>query len=75
MDQGRRADALRCTLSYFIQLIVKFGSDFTLLHSYFPKKTRKQIKKKYREIFETKERKMKKIENDFERERRKSFFE
>jgi hypothetical protein len=67
MDQRGGVDALRCTLSHFIQLIVKFGSDFTLLHSYFPKKTRKQIKKKYREIFETKEKKMKKIENEFER--------
>jgi hypothetical protein len=44
-----------------IQLIVRFGTDFTLLQDYFPHKTRKQIKKKYKHIFEHRQRKLNKI--------------
>ena len=69
-----RDPTLRRTL-LTIQLIVRFGTDFTLLEEYFPHKTRKQIKKKYKHIFEHRQRKLNKIENEFQKERRKSFFD
>jgi hypothetical protein len=66
--------ALRCT-TYLTKLIVRFGTDFTLLQEYFPNKTRKQIKKKYRQLFEHRQHTLQKMEHQFEKERRKSFFD
>ena len=58
-----------------MQLIVRFGTDFTLLQNYFPQKIRKQITKKYRHIQEHRRHLLHRIEQEVERERRKSFFE
>jgi hypothetical protein len=64
MDQPIIAPALRCIAAQ-IQLIVRFGTDFTLLQDYFPHKTRKQIKKKYRHLFEHRQHTLLKIEQNF----------
>ncbi len=45
-----------------MQLIVRFGTDFSVLTEYFPTKTRKQIKKKYKHIFENKQWKLNHVE-------------
>lgn len=47
-----------------MQLIVRFGTDFTLLQEYFPEKTRKQIKKKYKHIQEHKKHLLQRIEHE-----------
>jgi hypothetical protein len=58
-----------------MQLIVRFGTDFTLLQEHFPQKTRKQIKKKYKHIQEHRRHTLQRMEQEAERERRKSFFD
>ena len=57
---------MRCTTPQK-KLIVRFGTDFTLLQNYFPSKTRKQIKKKYRNLFEHRQHTLQKMEHEFEK--------
>ena len=47
MDQFRIKTLLQSKFYYITQFIGIHGSDFTLLQSLFPHKTRKQLKKKY----------------------------
>lgn len=58
-----------------MKLIVRFGTDFTLIQEYFPHKTRKQIKRKYKDVYEHRQHTLQRIEHEFQRERRKSFFD
>lgn len=52
-----REEELLCNVILAInilQLIGRYGSDFTFLQTQFPNKTRKQLKKKYQEIHKNK---------------------
>lgn len=58
-----------------IQLLIIYGEDLSLIHSYFPDLSRKQVKRKIREILQKRKGFIMKIEESVERERRKSFFD
>lgn len=62
-------------VSNIAQIILQFGEDVSLLHSYFPDMTRKQVKRKVKEVLEKRKGLFSKLEQRAERERRKSFFD
>ena len=66
MDKGIIVPPLR-RKAFENKLIVRFGTDFSLLQEYFPRKNRKQIKKKYRYIYEHKQHTLDRLERNFER--------
>lgn len=47
----------------FEQLVASFGSDYALLRSFLPKKTEKQIKKKYRLLLRYRSQRLDRLEN------------
>ena len=52
-----------------------YGADFALLSTHFPKRSRKQIRRKYMEMEERVSRKAHKREIRLAEERRKSYFD
>lgn len=61
--------------SLFEQLVARFGSDFKLLGSFLPKKTDKQLRKRYRYVMRYGRHRLDKLERQLLSSRRKEFFD
>jgi hypothetical protein len=57
------------------QLVARFGSDFKLLGSFLPKKTDKQLRKRYRYVMRYGRHRLDKLERQLLSSRRKEFFD
>jgi hypothetical protein len=55
--------------------VVRFGSDYDLLGSFLPRKTQKQIRKRYRYILAHRGERLEKMEEDLRTQRRKAYFD
>ncbi len=58
-----------------IQLIVRFGSDYKLLGSFLPKKTERQLRKRYRYLCQYSRGRLEKMERELTTSRRKDYFD
>lgn len=59
----------------FTQLIIEYGADLSLIQNFFPSRTRKQIKKKHKDISALRAKTIQRIEQHRARESRKSYFD
>lgn len=66
---------LRTGTCHRTQLVARFGSDYELLRSFIPRKTDKQIRKKYRLLLRHRSRRIEKMEQEIGRARRKAYFD
>jgi hypothetical protein len=53
--------------SLYIQLLLQYGEDLSLIHSYFPNLSRKQVRRKVKEIMEKRKSIFEKIEQRAEK--------
>jgi hypothetical protein len=72
-EKGRRP--LRTSINGYIQLAARFGSDYKLLGSFLPRKTEKQLRKRYRYLLRYCRERLEKMEKEIITARRKNFFD
>ena len=58
-----------------MQIVLKYGADYSILKHHFPSKSRNQIKKKCTEIEKRRKRTIEKAEERKNKEERKDFFD
>ena len=59
----------------FEHLVASFGSDYALLGSFLPRKTEKQIRKKYRQLLRYRPQRLDKLEKEILVAKRKAYFD
>lgn len=59
----------------FERLVASYGTDYALLRSFLPRKTEKQIKKKYRQLLRYRSDRLDRLEREIFSARKKSYFD